>query len=126
MKIFLDDYRVPTDCINYMPYRIGNKVAIYSHKWEIAKNYQEFVKLVEKYSGLITDVSFDHDLSDEHYKIDFKDWEDNSSDILNVEKTGYDCAVWMKQYFEENNLSLPNIYVHSMNPVGTEKIKKVF
>ena len=42
------------------------------------------------------------------------------------EKTGYDCAKWLKAFYEEKEKMLPAIIVHSMNPVGTQNIVKVF
>ena len=41
-------------------------------------------------------------------------------------ETGYECALWMKVFYEERKKDLPTIFVHSMNPVGTEKIKNLF
>ncbi len=37
MKIFLDDIRHPTECINYMYHRIGALNPIYNEKWEIVR-----------------------------------------------------------------------------------------
>lgn len=42
------------------------------------------------------------------------------------EKTGYHCAKWMKDSYEENKIELPVMFVHSMNPVGTDNIINVF
>lgn len=43
------------------------------------------------------------------------------------EKTGYDCAKWMIEYYcLDMKLPLPEIFVHSMNPVGCENIEGVF
>jgi hypothetical protein len=38
------------------------------------------------------------------------------------EKTGYDCAKWLVNFCMDNNLKLPEYYVHSMNPVGRRNI----
>lgn len=118
MKIFLDDVREPRDCLGYMYTRIGLLNPIYLEEWQVVKNYDEFLDFVSKNSDKITHISFDHDLADEHYI---------SDDTQNyTEKTGYDCAVWLKNYYKENNLDLPVMFVHSMNPGGTQNIINVF
>jgi hypothetical protein len=42
------------------------------------------------------------------------------------EQTGYHCAKWMKDFYQENKIELPIIFVHSMNPVGAENIVNLF
>lgn len=83
---------------------------------------------VSEHIDKITHVSFDHDLADEHY--DPSMFEDkhkyNVISKFFEEKTGYECALWMKVFYEERKKDLPTIFVHSMNPVGTEKIKNLF
>ena len=120
MKLFLDDIRIPTDCIHYMHQRIGNLNPIYLQEWKIARNYQEFVDLVEENIDVITHVSFDHDLADEHY--DHETW---GRDMY-LEKTGYDCAKWMKDFYQKKDTDLPVMFIHSMNPIGTQKIINLF
>ena len=41
-------------------------------------------------------------------------------------KTGYHAAKYVKQVYEEHQLELPVILVHTMNLVGRENIEKVF
>ena len=105
-RLFLDDLRVPTDCLEYM---LKNK-EIYSEEWDIVRSYKDFVSYVVK-NGVPDVVSFDHDLADE---LDKK------------EKTGCDCAKWLCEYCLENNIPLPEYIVHSMNPIGSENILSVF
>ena len=93
-KLFLDDIRMPV-----------------SEGWHIVRNYNEFVDTINKY-GLPVFISFDHDLSTEHY-----------SNMPSVEKTGYDCAKFLVEYCMDNKKELPDFYVHSMNPVGSANIK---
>ena len=67
MKLFLDDVRVPSDCIGYMPMRIGGNAVIYhSIDWVIVRDHYQFINWITK-NGLPNLISFDHDLSDEHY-----------------------------------------------------------
>lgn len=120
MKIFLDDIRHPKDCLSYMDKRIGTLNRIYSEKWVIVKNYEQFVNIVSNNIDVITHVSFDHDLADEHYNPDT--WESTTY----LEKTGYDAAKWMKQFYKDMNTDLPTMFVHSMNPIGTKNIINLF
>ena len=106
-NLFLDDYRQPS-------YLKDTKT------WTLVKNYSQFVDIIKK-RGLPRLISFDHDLSFEHYtditeRINYNDYK---------EKTGYDCAKWLMEYCNENKLLLPDYQVHSMNPVGKENIIKL-
>lgn len=119
-KLFLDDKRNPVHCVTYMQARIGIKNPIYlQNDWLIARNYTSFVNTIES-MGLPEFISFDHDLADEHYKDLIDSGEVNYNSY--TEKTGYDCAKWLVGYCIDHKLSLPEIAVHSMNPVGTNNI----
>ena len=131
MKIFLDDIRMPKDCLGYMHTRIGALNPIYSEEWEICRNFSEFQFLITTYCKEITHISFDHDLADFHYSLDIQDYEDMSEDTKmnlfgSIDKDGYDCAKWMLEFYTILNLPLPTIIVHSMNPVGRERISNLF
>ena len=121
MKVFLDDVRCNEECLNYMYHRIGSLNPIYDEIWSIVRNYDDFIELIKNNYKIITHISFDHDLADIHY--DPKTWTES---FKYHEKTGYDCAKWLKQFYEDNKIELPIMFVHSMNPVGTEKIIKLF
>lgn len=120
MKIFLDDIREPIDCVHYMHRRIGKLNPIYLQEWTVVRNYDQFVEVVSNNIDFITHISFDHDLAQEHY--DPNTWE---SPMYN-EKTGYDCAKWLKSFYEQMKTDLPTMFVHSMNPVGTKNIINLF
>lgn len=131
MKLFLDDYRNPIDCIKYMHSRIGSENPIYGYgEWFIVRNYPDFVNAINRFKGEITHVSFDHDLADGHYHQNMQEGEidyyskDFQSDDYN--KTGYHAAKYMKDLYYTYQLDLPVIFVHSMNPVGTENITNLF
>lgn len=115
-KLFLDDVREPKDCLSYMHLRIGAKNPIYLEDWIIAKCYQDFIDIVNE-MGIPEFVSYDHDLADKHY---INDTNDNYK-----ERTGYDCAKWLKDYCRTKGIQHPQYAVHSMNPVGTENIKRL-
>jgi hypothetical protein len=103
--LFLDDIRFPEQVrYNYGPYK----------HVRIARNYEDAVWMVQQY-GLPTFISFDHDLAHEHYGKN------------EGERTGYSFAQWFCAHVLDNNLALPigfSYYVHSMNPVGAENIRK--
>ncbi len=131
MKIFLDDYRQPSECLSYMYTRIGHLNPIYNEgEWYIVRNYPYFIKAIDRFKGEITHISFDHDLADGHYHKNMQegilnyDSEDFNSDDFN--KTGYHAAKYLKELYEKEGLKLPTVFVHSMNPVGTENIINLF
>lgn len=120
INIFLDDYRIPDQAYVY------TKNSVYlNKKWTVVKNYKEFVNLLESLekNDTIGSVSFDHDLSDEHYKLPQELFNGNSSEALGVEKTGLDCAKYFTEFINKTNRHIPGILVHSMNPVGAENIR---
>jgi len=123
LKIYLDDIRTPID-----------------KDWVVVRNYDEFVNKVQEVGLTNIDcISLDHDLGDTamqeyynnvspNYKLDY----DNIK-----EKTGYDCAKWLVNYFydtnpewietnniikRKNKIPFPLVYVHSHNPVGAHNI----
>ncbi len=121
MKVFLDDVRHPQEAAMYMHQRIGPANPIYLQEWEIVRDYEEFKRVITIYMKDITHVSFDHDLAEIHY--DPATWTES---FVYKEETGYDCAKWMKKMYELAGRPLPIMYVHSMNPVGTERIINLF
>lgn len=119
--LFLDDERIPQKV---------TWVALPSVDWVIAKNYAQFVELIER-NGLPQSVSFDHDLADEHY-IEYTTAHDPKSPTKGTiqydkftEKTGYDCAKWLAQYCVDKNLPIPQYYIHTMNPIGGMNIYSI-
>jgi len=120
-KIFLDDIRIPMDCVKYMHTRIGALNPIYLTDWKIVRNYDEFVRAITNHYTQVSHISFDHDLADVHYNPET--WTES---FVYQEKTGHDCAKWLKDFYAEKNHPLPTMFVHSMNPVGTQNIINVF
>lgn len=124
--LFLDDERLPSDV---------TWVDIPRTQYIVARNYLEFVDYVIK-NGVPLFISFDHDLADEHYAHMLKDLQKNSTgEILfriadevsdydyGPEETGYECAKWLVNHCIENQSKFPEYAVHSMNPVGSKRIK---
>lgn len=128
MKIFLDDVRQPYDCAKYMHTRIGALNPIYTEgEWYIVRNYDQFCKAIDRFSEEITHISFDHDLADDHYHVSMYHGKEQYDKHLSKskEKTGLDCAKYFKEKFKDKQV-WPTLFVHSMNPVGTENIINLF
>lgn len=124
LYIYLDDLRVPKES-----------------EWTLVRNYQEFVAVIKEH-GLenIDTISLDHDLG----PIAMSEYFNNVSpnyvlDYNNLidEKTGYDCAKWIVDYYYDNHkqeiqmsradkkkagIIFPRIITHSANPVGSANI----
>lgn len=96
-KIYLDDLRTPID-----------------QDWIVVRDYEEFVnKVTEIGFENIELVSLDHDLADIHYNTDLYD--------TIIEKTGYDCAKWLIEKWQEGN-TIFDVYTHSANTAGAKNI----
>lgn len=119
--LFLDDQRIP-ETVTW--------VHLPKVKWVIVRDYDEFIKTIEE-KGLPEFIAFDHDLGWQHMK-DYLNVAPIEEQIPNplklnynkyTEKTGYDCAKWLVNYCQENNLPIPNYAVHSMNHIGRRNIE---
>lgn len=129
MKVFLDDIRIPQECINYMHKRIGHLNPIYLEEWVIVRNYIEFIKVISNNVDIITHISFDHDLGEDIAQYEFQNGLYSKRQSKKRKKevmSGYDCAKWLKNFYNMKNKSLPIMFVHSMNPVGTQNIINLF
>jgi hypothetical protein len=127
-NLFLDDVRKVED-VKWNVLKVGefNPVSFPSTSWEIVRNYNEFVSMVEQ-KGVPSIVAFDHDLGEEHYAALATDKRKHITAYDDfTEKTGYHCAKWLVDYCFQFNLNLPKeVYVHSMNPIGATKIRDLF
>lgn len=108
-RLYLDDVRTPT-----------------GKDWIIARNYTQFVSII-RLEGLLSFevISLDHDLGEqsmiEYYTNVKKNYELNYENIIN-EKTGYDCCKFLVSESMSKKVPLPQIYVHSANPIGSANI----
>ena len=116
-NLFLDDVRNPKDCCQYMP----DTKFYFDSEFVIVRNYDEFVNFIRK-NGLPNIISFDHDLADEHYRLEFEEWSYTPERMDMGERTGYDCAKWLVEYCMDNNLKMCQFTVHSANPAGAQNI----
>ncbi len=101
MILFLDDERNPKDVT-------WEDNPIYQHStWEILRTANEFKNFISFNIDEIELISFDHDIQD------FSQGH---------ETTGYNLIQWLVNYCIENVKKLPNVYVHSKNPIGKNNI----
>ena len=108
MYLYLDDVRIPSE-----------------GKWEVVRNYDEFTAHI-KMNGLenYEVISLDHDLGESAMQEYYSNVKPNYTlDYKNIEeKTGMDCARFLVAESMIKNIPLPQIYVHSANPIGTHNI----
>lgn len=104
-RLYLDDVRTPI-----------------AEDWIVARNYDEFVSQIKQHGlGDFEVISLDHDLGEsamvEYYTNVKNNYELNYNNI--VEKTGMDCCKFLVSESMNKNIPLPQIYVHSANPIGS-------
>ena len=105
-RLYLDDVRIPK-----------------SEDWVVVKNYEQFVSKI-RFDGLdsFEVISLDHDLGEEsmieYYTNVKNNYQLNYENIVN-EKTGYDCCKFLVSESMSKNIPLPQIYIHSANPIGS-------
>jgi hypothetical protein len=116
-NLFLDDERFPyvsnPELDDVSAFHYTNYEPFKKEDWIIVRNYNDFVKEVEK-RGLPKKCSFDHDLGDVSKIKKYDNF---------LEKTGYDCAKWLCDYCQDNELKFPEYFIHSMNPTGANNIR---
>lgn len=109
--LYLDDVRTPIEKI-----------------WIVTRNYDEFVEIINK-EGLenFEVISLDHDLGESAMTEFFENVYINGKlDYNNItEKTGFDCAKFLIELSMDSGIKLPQIYVHSANPVGSTNIIEI-
>ena len=103
--LYLDDVRTPTD-----------------NRWQVVRSYDEFVAHI-KLNGLekYETISLDHDLGDTAMNEYYNNVHPNYTlDYNNItEKTGLDCCKFLVAESMNTKIPLPQIYVHSANPIGS-------
>lgn len=125
--LFLDDERNLDDVTWVSLPKVNND-------WKTVRNFDQFTLCIASH-GMPKFIAFDHDLADYHYDVMAKEADyhtafvDDDMGGLNItsdygsEKTGYDCAKWLADYCADNRLKLPEYVVHSLNPVGRQRIE---
>lgn len=121
-RLFLDDVRNPIDAWSYTGF-----LPFTENDWKIVRNYDQFTDYIVRNhkKGYFPEfIAFDHDLANEHYSPHMNSPEEYSKlEETFTEKTGMDCAKWLVDFCMDNDLKLPEYFVHSMNPAGGDNIK---
>lgn len=105
IKLYLDDIRTPLD-----------------KEWEVVRTFEELVKHIQQVGLENYDViSLDHDLGDSAIQEYILNGSPNYTlDYNNIlEKTGMDCAKFLVAESMSTSIPLPQIYIHSANPIGS-------
>ena len=105
LRLYLDDIRTPVD-----------------DDWIVVRNYDEFVAQI-KLNGLgnFEVISLDHDLGEGAMVEYYTNVKNNYMlDYNNInERTGMDCCRYIVSESMNEKIPLPQIYIHSANPIGS-------
>ena len=105
LRLYLDDIRTPVD-----------------DDWILVRNYDEFVAQI-KLNGLgnFEVISLDHDLGEGAMVEYYTNVKNNYMlDYNNIEeRTGMDCCRYLVSDSMNEKIPLPQIYIHSANPIGS-------
>jgi hypothetical protein len=104
LRLYLDDIRTPKD-----------------PEWIVARDYDEFVKQIKLYGlGNFEVISLDHDLGEGAMVEYYTNVKNNYMlDYNNInERTGMDCCRYLVSESMNEKIPLPQIYIHSANPIG--------
>lgn len=102
--LFLDDVRTPTD-----------------ETWEIVRTVEDFSRWIQE-NGIPETVSLDHDLGEEmiyrgQSESDYEELRERSKEL-----TGLDACEVLLSFCKDFGDVPINIFVHSANPVGAERM----
>ena len=104
-RLYLDDVRTPL-----------------ADDWIVARNYDEFVSQIKLHGlGRFEVISLDHDLGEAAMVEYYTNVKNNYIlDYNNIEeRTGMDCCRFLVAESMNEKIPLPQIYVHSANPIGS-------
>lgn len=104
LRLYLDDIRTPN-----------------AEDWIVARNYDEFVSAIKlRGLGNFEVISLDHDLGEGAMVEYYTNVKNNYVlDYNNIEeRTGMDCCRYLVSESMNERIPLPQIYVHSANPIG--------
>jgi hypothetical protein len=105
LRLYLDDIRTPID-----------------EDWVVVRNYDEFVSQIKLHGlGNFEVISLDHDLGEGAMVEYYTNVKNNYMlDYNNIEeRTGMDCCRYLVAESMNIKIPLPQIYVHSANPIGS-------
>lgn len=110
MWLFLDDKRKDPTIVHNDSRGLGVNFGK-SNNWIIARDYHQFIDIIENNFDSIELISFDHDIS--------------SYDLDENELTGKDAANFLINYCMDNKKTLPDWFVHSDNTGGNANIRQL-
>jgi hypothetical protein len=105
LRLYLDDIRTPVD-----------------EDWIVVRDYDEFVSQIKLHGlGNFEVISLDHDLGEGAMVEYYTNVKNNYMlDYNNInERTGMDCCRYLVAESMNVKIPLPQIYVHSANPIGS-------
>jgi hypothetical protein len=105
LRLYLDDIRTPVD-----------------DDWIVVRNYDEFVSQIKLHGlGNFEVISLDHDLGEGAMIEYYTNVKNNYMlDYNNInERTGMDCCHYLVSESMNLKIPLPQIYIHSANPIGS-------
>jgi hypothetical protein len=105
LRLYLDDIRTPKDS-----------------EWIVARNYDEFTAKIKLHGlGSFEVISLDHDLGEGAMVEYYTNVKNNyMMDYNNInERTGMDCCRYLVSESMNEQIPLPQIYIHSANPIGS-------
>ena len=105
LRLYLDDIRTPVD-----------------DDWIVVRDYDEFVKQIKLHGiGNFEVMSLDHDLGEGAMVEYYTNVKNNYMlDYNNInERTGMDCCRYLVSESMNEKIPLPQIYIHSANPIGS-------
>ncbi len=105
LRLYLDDIRTPVD-----------------EDWIVVRNYDEFVSQIKLHGlGNFEVISLDHDLGEGAMIEYYTNVKNNYMlDYNNInERTGMDCCHYLVSESMNLKIPLPQIYIHSANPIGS-------
>lgn len=104
-RLYLDDVRTPKD-----------------DEWIVVRNYDELVSEIKKWGlSSFEVISLDHDLGEGAMIEYYTNVKNNYIlDYNNInERTGMDCCRFLVSESMNEKIPLPQIYIHSANPIGS-------
>ena len=124
--LFLDDVRTPCKATFEDGTSLCEFTGIDQVDWKIVRSYDDFVSMVT-HVGIPETVSFDHDLCEEHMKQYLFHMKDDVFDYeASSVKTGYHCALFLKEQCDTLGVHYPTVYSHSFNHIGRNNIYSIF
>jgi hypothetical protein len=110
MYLYLDDIRLNAEVSHNDSRGLGVQIG-QSNKWIIARDYFQFINIINNHFDSIELISFDHDIC--------------SFDQDGKELTGKDAANYLIDYCMDHQKHLPDWFVHSDNNSGNKNIRQL-